>query len=177
MRLVGDRDSAVSDRLIHWDGRKWGNRLHWQIGARWLGEDEHGVWAHVPAGTSARRGQEPRVRLPHESVWLIPASTWWTVEFTPDGQAPVYVNIGMPVTWEGDRVTQVDLDLDVIRTRSGETKVIDRDEFEDHRVEFGYPAEIVEAAERAAEQSLRMLRRASPPFDGCHGAWMGRRFD
>lgn len=114
------------------------------------------------------------MRLPHDAVWLIPAATWWTVEFTPDGRTPVYVNIGMPVKWDGDRVTQVDLDLDVIRTRSGETRVIDRDEFEDHQVRFDYPPEIVRATERAAEQSLEMLRRAVPPFDGCHERWIRR---
>jgi hypothetical protein len=163
-----------SKRLIRWDGRKWGNRLHWQIDAWRLGEDDHGVWAFVPAGTQARRGQEPPIRLPNDAVWLIPDATWWTIEFTPDGDTPVYVNIGMPVTWDGDRVTQIDLDLDVIRTRSGETLVIDHDEFEDHQVRFGYPPEIVNATERAAEQSLAMLRKTDPPFDGCHAEWMMR---
>jgi protein associated with RNAse G/E len=71
-------------------------------------------------------------------------------------------------------VTQIDLDLDVIRTRSGETLVIDHDEFEDHQVRFGYPPEIVNATERAAEQSLAMLRNTDPPFDGCHAEWMMR---
>ena len=161
-------------RRIHWDGRKWGNRLHWQIDAWRLGEDEHGVWAFVPAGTSARRGREPAIRLPNDAVWLIPAGTWWTVEFTPDGNLPVYVNIGMPAAWNGDRVTQVDLDLDVVRTRSGEILVIDRDEFEENQVRFGYPPEIVTATERAAGQALEKVRRREPPFNGCHETWMTR---
>ena len=156
---------------IRWDGRKWGNRLHWQIEARRLGEDEHGVWAFIAAGTPARRGHERPMRMPHDTVWLIPAATWWVVEFTPAGDTPVYVNIGTPTAWNGNRVTQIDLDLDVVLTRAGETKVIDRDEFEDHQARFEYPADIVDATERAASEALAMLRRGDRPFDGCHMRW------
>ncbi len=34
----------------------------------------------------------------------------------------------------------VDLDFDVIRTFAGETRLLDEDEFELHRVELDYPA-------------------------------------
>lgn len=112
--------------------------------------------------------------MPHDAVWPIPSETWWTVEFTPKSDTPLYVNIGMPVTWDGDTVTQVDLDLDVTRTRSGDIEVIDRDEFADHQTRFGYPPEIVRATERAAELSLGMMRRSDPPFDGCHEMWIDR---
>ena len=159
---------------IHWDGRKWGGRLHWQLHPQRLGEDEHGVWAFSPAGTVARRGDEPPIRLPHDTLWLIPAGTWWSVEFTPDGDWPVYVNIGTPAVWDGDRVTQVDMDLDVVETRTGEHLVVDRDEFEEHQVRFGYPPEIIEAAERAAGEALAMLERGDPPFDGSHRPWFDR---
>jgi protein associated with RNAse G/E len=40
----------------------------------------------------------------------------------------------------------VDLDLDVVRGRTGRVWVDDEDEFADHRVRFGYPDDLVRLA-------------------------------
>lgn len=38
---------------------KWGGRLHWHFDVVPLGEDAHGRWLGVPAGTVLQRGYEP----------------------------------------------------------------------------------------------------------------------
>lgn len=48
-----------------------------------------------------------------------------------------------------DRITYIDLDLDVIRFRNGR---VDRDECEAHRVAFAYADEIVQSANAAADR-------------------------
>jgi len=55
-----------------------------------------------------------------------------------------------PSLWDGTVVTSVDLDLDVIRTFSGETKLLDEDEFEEHQIELGYPEVLVVQAREVA---------------------------
>lgn len=41
-----------------------------------------------------------------------------------------------------------------------------RDEFEAHQVKYGYPAEVVSRAERAADRVVEGISRDEPPFNG-----------
>lgn len=59
----------------------------------------------------------------------------------------------------------IDLDLDVIRRVDGTCEIVDRDEFEDHQVVYGYPQDIIERADAAADEALDLLTRHVPPFD------------
>jgi protein associated with RNAse G/E len=160
-------------REVRWDGRKWPNRLHWQFEMTRLGEDQHGVWLSVPAGTVVRRGHDaPRV-LADGFVSLIPAGAWWEAEFYrnhPDHE--VYVNIGTPCEWHPGRVRQVDLDLDVIRTFSGAVETLDEDEFADHQVRFRYPVDLIEGARAAAADVAELLRQGAEPFGTAARRWL-----
>lgn len=138
-----------------------------------LGEDEHGVWLHAPEGTVAQRGSEPPFPLRIGFVTLVPRRKWWVVEFNRHHpRRSVYVNIGTPPAWDGDRVTQVDLDLDVVRRLDGTVEVEDEDEFHDHRVRFSYPADLVANAERATAVAAELLRRRTEPFDVAPERWL-----
>jgi uncharacterized protein len=65
----------------------------------------------------------------------------------------------------------VDLDLDVIRTFAGETRLLDEDEFELHQVELGYPASLIALAAETAAQLMDRVSLRQPPFDGAHLQW------
>lgn len=159
---------------VRWDGRKWPDRLHWQFTMRRLGEDEHGTWLVVPAGTVVRRGHEaPRV-LDDGFVSLVPPERWWEAEFyAAHSRHEVYVNIGTPCEWHPGRIRQVDLDLDVIRTFDGTVEVIDEEEFDENRERFAYPAELVVGARRAAAEVARQLSQGIEPFGAAAQRWMG----
>ena len=58
----------------------------------------------------------------------------------------------------------VDLDLDVSRRRTGEVELWDEDEFASHQVKYGYPADVIAEAERAAEWLRNALTQNSEPF-------------
>lgn len=159
--------------VVHFDGRKWPDRLHWQFSATRLGEDEHGIWLHVPSGTIAKRGPEPARPLRVGFVSLVPAGTWWIAEFyLDDPQHSIYVNIGMPAQWDGDRVTQIDLDLDVVRNLDGSIEVLDEDEFADHQVRYGYPNQLIAGAEAATVAAVDLLTRNEEPFDSAATTWL-----
>lgn len=158
---------------VRWDGRKWRNRLHWQFMMERLGEDEHGVWLSVAAGTVARRGHDAPLTLADGFVSLVPATQWWEAEFYPiHPHHEVYVNIGTPCEWHPGRVRQVDLDLDVIRTFSGDVEMLDEDEFADHQVRFAYPPELIEGARRAADEVIDLLQRRAEPFGTAADRWL-----
>ena len=73
--------------------------------------------------------------------------------------------------WE---VTMVDLDLDVVLTRDGHLYVDDEDEFAEHRVQLGYPAEVVALAERWRDLVLAAVAGGDEPFATVGHAWLGR---
>jgi protein associated with RNAse G/E len=52
----------------------------------------------------------------------------------------------------------------VVRYRDGRVEIIDEDEFEEHRVLFGYPAEVVATARATADQVANALVHRLEPF-------------
>jgi protein associated with RNAse G/E len=93
------------------------------------------------------------------------ALSWASVE--------VYVDITTVPQWSDGTMTAVDLDLDVIRSRSGRVWVDDEDEFADHRVRFGYPDDVVRLASRSCDDVLAAVTARAGAYDGVVGpAWI-----
>jgi hypothetical protein len=161
--------------------RKWGDRPHWEYDALRLGEDEHGTWVGAAAGTRLSR-PGAGFAAPGHFVSLVPADRPFVATFYDPGWAAVvasgvdvYVDITTVPRWDGAVVTMVDLDLDVVRGWTGRVWVDDEDEFADHRVRFGYPAEVVRLAASSCDAVHAALRGGQPPYDGVVGArWLSR---
>ena len=168
---------------------KWGDRPHWRFEGIHLGSDEHGEWLGFPQGTHNRRpGYEFHSEV--DCVTLVPADGWYAATFHAPGiWCDLYIDVTTPGEWHGDVLRAVDLDLDVIRmsatpptsTRSapqnlsagpGETFVDDEDEFAEHQVAFGYPAEVVGAAQASCDELVAAVRAGLPPYDGAHRRWL-----
>lgn len=162
----------VSAQLLYMDARKWPDRHHWQFPMRRLGEDGHGVWVDVPAGTVAQRGSEPPRALQYGFVGLITRDRWWIAEFYADHPYHgIYVNIGTPCEWSGDRITTIDLDLDVVLTVDGEVAVLDEDEFAANQLSYEYPRDLVVAARSATDRIVAMLEQRAEPFANAPFRW------
>lgn len=154
--------------------RKYDGSLHWHYSARHLGVDEYGRWVGYPAGTVARRGDEPPVVWDHASAMLFPRDTWWTaMVIAAPHDAQIYCDIATVPEWCGPGlVTMVDLDLDVVRLREGRTYIDDEDEFAEHQVRFGYPPDVTAAARHTAERLLPQVRDGIEPFGDVGLAWL-----
>lgn len=167
---------------------KWGERPHWQFEGTFLGEDEHGQWLGFPVGTHNRR---PGLELVSEAacVTLVPEGGWRLPTFHAPGiWCDLYVDISTPAVWDGGVLRAVDLDLDVIRLADplpagvrnriteaghgpGEVMVDDEDEFAEHQIAFGYPADVIEAAQASCDEVLAAVRAGEAPYDGTHQRW------
>ena len=91
---------------------------------------------------------------------------WYNVWHFPDDPTHLwYCNVALPASFDGKTLRWVDLDIDIRCYRDGVPEVLDEDEFEQHRVELGYPAEIVEGALAARDEALRLARERAFPFD------------
>jgi hypothetical protein len=153
---------------------KWGGRPHYVFDGLFLGEDEYGEWLGHRAGTLlSRPGREFTAEL--DWVTLLPhRDAAHVVAFNPEPHPfEVYVDITTPPVWEDATVRIVDLDLDVIRTRDERgTFVEDQDEFEEHQLAFGYPAEIITLAEESAERVYGAVAGRQAPYDGSAERWL-----
>ena len=158
---------------------KWGERPHWEYDAVLLGSDGHGDWVGVPAGTAMARPGATYV-APVDQVCLVPvagpdAARGWVATFhAPGGPVQVYVDMTTPPAWEGHVLRAVDLDLDVVRGRTGRVWVDDEDEFADHRVRFGYPEEVARLAMDSCDRVHAAVSAGAAPYDGSARAWFDR---
>lgn len=141
-----------------------------------LGEDSSGLWLGIRRGDRWLRDGQPVQAAPTDIVELIPNEIGWVAEWyeeLADGpENELYCDVVGPSLWDGTVVTSVDLDLDVIRTFSGETKLLDEDEFEEHQIELGYPEVLVVQAREVASSLMRRVSDRAAPFDGSHHRWM-----
>jgi hypothetical protein len=153
---------------------KYDGRLHWHAWLRRLGEDEHGVWLAAPSGTLWQRGSEPAVALP-ASVTLIPREHWWVAAFNaPPAKYDIYVDLSTVPVWSGGEVTMIDLDLDVVRHRGdGTVRLLDEDEFAEHRVRLGYPETIVRNVTQTAQELMSDVVTVEP-FTAAYRSWLAR---
>jgi hypothetical protein len=168
---------------------KWGDRPHWQFAGIHLGQDVHGEWLGFPRGTHQHRpGMEFHSEV--DSVTLVPTGGWYAATFHAPGiWCDLYIDVTTPARWDGDVLRAVDLDLDVIRLPDplppvgsapwdtppagpGEVFVDDEDEFAEHQVSLGYPAEVVGAARASCDELVSAVRAGLPPYDGTHRRWL-----
>ena len=147
---------------------KWGRRPHWEFDGLFLGGDGHGHWVGFREGTRFSRPGATFV-AEHDHVTLVPEHGSFLATFFPDQPSRhgfrVYVDVTDRPRWEGTTLHAVDLDLDVVRLDDGTVFVDDEDEFAEHRVDLGYPPEVVAGAEATCAAVLAGVRRGAAPFD------------
>ena len=146
--------------------RKYDGSLHWHMTMKWLGEDEYGVWTGAGANSTCRRGDGPLVTIEHPQARLFPRNAWWTASFYSEhARTEIYCDIATPNEWPSlDLVTMVDLDLDVCRRFGGEVVLLDEDEFAEHQIRYGYPADVIAESRRAARWLEAALADGTEPF-------------
>jgi uncharacterized protein len=154
--------------------RKYDGSLHWHMTMQLLGEDEHGVWSGAAAPSTMRRGDGAEVVFDQAQIMLFPRDAWWTAAFI-DAPSPteIYCDITTPVQWpSANEVTMIDLDLDVRRRRDGSIELLDSEEFAEHQVKYGYPADVIGEARRSAAWLQAALADGREPFTSTYLAYL-----
>lgn len=146
--------------------QKWGGRPHRRGEIDELGRDTHGRWFHGPVGGEVTFGEDVVRAREQDVLFLLPERDWWCAGWwLGHPEVTLYVDIATPAEWHDDLVVTVDLDLDVVEFLDGRVVVADRDEFELHRAAYGYPADVIAAAERACAEVVDRVTHRSAPFD------------
>jgi protein associated with RNAse G/E len=164
---------VVGAAVVRVDYRKFDGSAHRHYPAMRLGEDEHGSWLGVPADF-IRNASPDTFKYADPYVLLVPRHAWWTAMFNaPPRRTEIYCDVTTPALWSGDSVRVADLDLDVRRRRDeGAVELLDEDEFEMHRLRFGYPPDVVVAAWSAARWLMSALLDRTEPFGSGYRYWL-----
>ena len=164
---------APGSRLV-FDWRKWDGSPHWEHDCVFLGSDRWGDWVGQRSGwRSVRPGRE--VTADADNVTLIAPSGEWAATFNAaPATYAVYIDIGWDVRWQDGSPTGIDMDLDVVRARDGRGIWIDdRDEWSEHRVQYGYPLDIASRLEQVALDLEREVTQEAVPFEAATAAhWL-----
>jgi protein associated with RNAse G/E len=139
-----------------------------------------------PAGAPFWSGRDNKVyRMDSHSLNLLFPDRdynvvfFWNLDWT---FSAYYVNIALPVEWDGEFCRYIDLDLDVLYVTESSYRrpgnydqpgvyILDRDEYEERKVLFNYPPEIMARAEEALEVVQRQIALGAFPFDGSLLNW------
>lgn len=164
----------MTGRLVHIDFRKWMTTRHWQFDMYWMDEDEYGTWLWTPAGSAARRGYEEPRTFTHLNVKLVVPGQWWTAIWNDGGKYDLYIDTITPPAWSGDRVTMIDLDLDLARQTDGTVTIEDEDEFALHQDIYSYPPYIIDKAQAVTTATKARVENHEEPFDQVGAAMVAR---
>ncbi len=170
--------AAVALRFTKYDGSR-----HWEYDLLALGVDSSGVWlGGWPGDLCSRPGKviDPGAHwvtlIPHLGDWV---ATW----NAPGGVlgAALYIDVTDSPRWVRDptgepewTLAAVDLDLDVVRRFTGQAYIDDEDEFEEHRVGWGYPDGLARRARETADALLAAVLAHAEPFGEVGTAWLTR---
>ncbi|GAA3911683.1 DUF402 domain-containing protein [Microbacterium invictum] len=154
--------------------RKWDGSPHWAHECVYLGSDEWGDWVgQWPGALSSRPGRELRAEGPN--VTLMPPDGEWAATFNASHPRMwIYIDVAWQVGWRGGEPEGIDMDLDVIHaTDERGIFVDDRDEWDEHAQQFGYPPEVMARLERVTADLERRVTASTPPFDEATSArWL-----
>ncbi len=169
--------------IFRW--RKWDGSPHWRHECVYLGADEWGDWIGQPIGWHSERpgarfdAVGPNVTLipaidhvgQRNKVTLLPPAGDHALTVNrdhPKGMR-IYIDLGWDIRWSDDDLllaTGIDMDLDVIRVEGERgTWVDDRDEWAEHSIRYGYPADVMTHLEALALDLETRVRARSAPFD------------
>ncbi|MGO2081577.1 MAG: DUF402 domain-containing protein [Glutamicibacter arilaitensis] len=163
---------------------KFDGNPHWVVPGFYLGHDEYGHWLHQPAGSLVARPGTAHLAAT-SALCLIPHRGDWVATMYADAAEDfdVYVDLSTNIGWlqmkRGSwEVNSIDLDLDVIRSRSQGTFLDDEDEFAEHSVSMGYPQKLQASIRETSEELLESVAQNAAPFNHSHRElWLAKVAD
>ena len=154
--------TSVNVRAYKYDGalhRSWGAELVRKEGslvvldAKFPDEIVHELLGTIAAGTHSL-----------EYYWL---DRWYNVfRFAePDGKLRnYYCNVNVPAKFDGETLSYVDLDLDILVDPDFSYSVLDIADFERNAELFGYTEEVKANARQALAELATMIKTRAFPF-------------
>lgn len=147
--------------------QRFDGRLNRRVRARLLDEQDGAIRLAVPFGSTfftATGVWRPRTA----AIYRFWRDRWHNVctIVSPETRRPafLYCDVLAPVSFDGARLSYVDLDFDLIVQPDWSFRVLDADDFATHRIELHYPADLVAGTLGAVESLERALSDRTGAF-------------
>ena len=145
------------------------NRYIWQVLSQKYDTHLHYMW---PAILLDDDGQQIHLMCVTNSTSYRLALTFWRERWynvfayyhADRTLHHLYCNVAMPPSIQAHTITFVDLDLDVQFWPDGTHEILDMDEFEAHRVKYGYPDWVQANARQAVDDLIALAAARQGPF-------------
>jgi len=114
---------------------------------------EHDLLGRIIAGT-----------ISTEFYWF---DRWYNVfRFSePDGKLrSFYCNVNMPPTFDGNVLSYIDLDIDVLVHPDFSYQILDLEDFKENAALYDYPENVCTKAKLAVDELLELIAARSFPF-------------
>ena len=154
---------TITVRACKYDGvqhRQWPATILRQEGAlvvldaRFEEEIQHDFLGTIALGTTSL-----------EYYWL---DRWYNVFRFSDPCGTLrnyYCNINIPPTFDGQVLSYIDLDIDILVDTDCSYRVLDLEEFEQNAARYGYAKEVRLGAEKALRELITLIESRHFPFD------------
>lgn len=150
----------MPDQIVTINSRKYDDHIRrtWQGGLVHKSEEllilvgkfnealDHRDLGHIAAGT-----------VSFEHFWF---DRWYNIFrfHQPDGRLKAYyANIAMPPNFNNNVIDYIDLDIDVVVWPDNRFEVLDRDDFDQNQVKYGYPSDVIENAEKGLSEVIALI--------------------
>jgi protein associated with RNAse G/E len=139
----------------------------------WCGDllevtDEY-LLLHCKYGRELKHFSKDKVFImKNESIELFSFKHWFTASCSVENNkiSSYYCNIAQPSLFNGNSVSFVDLDLDMIKKENSDWKVVDEDEFIINSNKYNYGINLIEETERQLKLFQNRISNSLFPFDG-----------
>jgi protein associated with RNAse G/E len=154
---------------------KYPRRAHYTLASSVVRNESEGLVLYTPAGTEIFSSQNRTTFAAAQQIvhFFWPgrnynAEIFWSRDWQFRGY---YLNLALPYEWDGTQCSYVDLELDIARFVGEEIQILDRDEYEEMRLEHDFPDDLATEVERAVLEGRAMLANGVYPFDGSLPGW------
>ncbi|OMF37841.1 hypothetical protein BK133_04740 [Paenibacillus sp. FSL H8-0548] len=152
---------------------KHNGHIHRTWQQNWLIPDELLADEHKAESMHVLINQQTPIQESDGKIWIsrvpavsffIPGHWFNVVALLEEAGVRYYCNIASPPYLQGDVLTYIDYDLDVIRTVVGERFVVDQDEYEMHKAAYHYPQMVEDKVHEGLDTLLQRIDQDRSPF-------------
>ncbi|WP_270165318.1 DUF402 domain-containing protein [Paenibacillus sp. SYP-B4298] len=152
---------------------KHDGHLHRMWLQNWLVPPSRLDAAHVSESMIVLINQQTPIQESDRKVWVskvpavsffIPGQWFNVVALIEDAGIRYYCNVASPPYLYEGVLTYIDYDLDVIRTWDGSMHVVDREEYEAHKLLYHYPGIVQDKVSEGLSRLIGRVRGQKAPF-------------
>ncbi|MEK3808128.1 DUF402 domain-containing protein [Bacillus sp. FSL H8-0547] len=148
---------------------KYPNTIHYEWQGELLKTTSEYVLVLCKAGrTLTHHTKGTTFKIPNESLEFFSLKDGFTVAMEVENREVIsyYCNISMPSVFNDNRLSFIDLDLDLVKRLNDDWEVLDEDEFEINSSAYNYPPDLKDYAIQSLEELKGKIKREEFPFDG-----------